>query len=100
MDAYVDLLPPSYTVKAAPAANDSSRKNQQGKRKNDEPETEAETEAEAAQEPLNVAANLPNGEERRKGEDRRQKSLHRGRWLESRDRNDRRATESAIFVKV
>ena len=96
MDAYVDLLPPSYTVKAAPAANDSSRKNQQGKRQNDEPETEAEL----AQESLNVAANLPYGEERRKGEDRRQKSLHRGRWLESRDRNARRATESTIFVKV
>jgi len=41
-----------------------------------------------------------NGPERRSNNDRRQLKNKRGRWLESRDRKDRRALESAISVKI
>ena len=41
-----------------------------------------------------------NGPERRSSNDRRQLKNKRGRWLESRDRKDRRALESAISVKI
>lgn len=39
------------------------------------------------------------GKERRSGGDRRLSKKNRGRWLESRDRNNRRKTD-AVFVKI
>jgi hypothetical protein len=41
-----------------------------------------------------------DGPERRSSVDRRHLKNKRGRWLESRDRNDRRTTEYAISVKI
>ena len=41
-----------------------------------------------------------DGPERRSSVDRRCLKNKRGRWLESRDRNDRRTTEFAISVKI
>ncbi len=96
MEVFVDLLPPSYTVKAAPSAKESPRKRQQERDKNENTELAAESEQDIIKTDTDIALN----EDRRKGDDRRQQRINRGRWLESRDRNDRRATELAIFVKV
>jgi hypothetical protein len=41
-----------------------------------------------------------DGPERRSSVDRRHLQNKRGRWLESRDRNDRRTTRLAISVKI
>jgi hypothetical protein len=41
-----------------------------------------------------------DGPERRTSVDRRHLKDKRGRWLESRDRNDRRTTRLAISVKI
>jgi hypothetical protein len=92
MEVFVDFLPSSYTVKAAPSAKEKPRKHQQGKNSNKA--------TELAVEPNAIDTDEFSSEDRRKGDDRRKLRINRGRWLESRDRNDRRATEPAFFVKV
>lgn len=96
MEVFVDLLPPSYTVKAEPSAKDSRRQRHQKKNayKNVAPPIDAEQEA--------AKSNTQQAfvKERRINEDRRQKKMKRGRWLESRDRNDRRATTPTISFKI
>lgn len=96
MDVLAELLPPSYTAKAEPSARDSRRHQQHEKKQQNEPEPELKSD----QETIKITANPLPETERRNGEDRRQQRMNRGRWLESRARNDRRAKESAIFVKV
>lgn len=93
MDVLVDLLPPSYTAKAEPSAKDNRHKQRQEKpSKNIASKSARADKALAA--PINVEA------ERRTGQDRRLKKTSRGRWLESRNRNDRRRRASEVFVKI
>ncbi len=99
MEVFVDLLPPSYTVKAAPSAKDSRRQRQNESNQNNQSD-DVELSAGSESEKLKTTDNLPTGEDRRLGEDRRKNRINRGRWLESRDRNDRRTAEPAFFVKV
>lgn len=96
MDVLVELLPPSFTAKTEPAAKDSRRqqpqKNKQAKARAAEPDHEQVT--------LKTTAKPILDTERRSGEERRQQRMVRGRWLESRDRYDRRTTALSVFVKV
>ncbi len=91
MEVLAELLPPSYSVKAEPSAKDSRRQQQEKKNSNKSKAQSSKSE---------VTIKLAPEIDRRTGEDRRQKRINRGRWLESRGRSDRRASESTIFVRV
>lgn len=91
MDVLAEILPPSYTARAEPSARDSRRQQPQGK-----PQDKALKSKSSA---LKVTKPLQESE-RRAGEDRRRQRMKRGRWLESRERNDRRANKLKVFVKV
>ena len=95
MEVFTDLLPPSYTAKAEPSAKDSNKHQQQKKSKQKQI-----VKLVAEQEPSDINLYVLTGEDRRTGDDRRQNQINRGRWLESRSRSDRRASESTIFVRV
>ncbi|WP_085299357.1 hypothetical protein [Cognaticolwellia mytili] len=96
MDVIAELLPPSYTAKAEPSVKDRERQSQREKMLRKELAIVFEPEQKTMETTVKV---LPETD-RRVGEDRRQQKISRGRWLESRDRNDRRTTESAISVKI
>lgn len=91
MEVLAELLPPSYSVKAEPSAKDSRRQQQEKKSSNKSKPQPSKSK---------VMTKLAPEIDRRTGEDRRQKKINRGRWLESRGRSDRRASESTIFVRV
>ena len=93
MEVLIDLLPASYTAKAEPSAKDSRQKQPRAHDKKQPKLTSKHDEAEISEQ-----KSVEN--ERRTGDDRREQALNRGRWLESRDRKDRRANESAICVKI
>lgn len=96
MDVLAELLPPSYTAKAEPSARDSRRQQPQGK----QPDKALKVEQDRQQSRLKITAKPLPEKERRAGEDRRQQRMQRGRWLESRERYDRRAKALTVFVKV
>ncbi|AZQ85108.1 hypothetical protein EKO29_14630 [Colwellia sp. Arc7-635] len=105
MDVLVELLPPSYTAKTESSAKDSRRKNQSQYKNSENKALQklneiVEPEREDQQEISNGDKQVVPDIERRKGDERRQQRMKRGRWLESRDRNDRRATAMTVFVKV
>jgi hypothetical protein len=91
MDVLVDLLPASYTAKAEPSAKDSHQKQKQQKKPPNSPTTQVEVKTSS---PALVEV------ERRTGDERREQEMNRGRWLESRNRNDRRENASTICVKI
>lgn len=93
MEVLAELLPPSYSVKAEPSAKDSRRQQQEKKNSN-------KSKSKPQLSKSKVMTKLAPEIDRRTGEDRRQKKINRGRWLESRGRSDRRASESTIFVRV
>ncbi|ASP48671.1 hypothetical protein [Cognaticolwellia beringensis] len=93
MEVLIDLLPASYTAKAEPSAKDSRQKQARAHDKKKPNLTPEHDEAEISEQ-----KEVEN--ERRTGDDRREQTLNRGRWLESRDRKDRRENESAICVKI
>ena len=96
MDVIAELLPPSYTAKAEPSTKDSEKQRQ----KEEMLRKELDTVFEPEQKTTEPAVKASSETDRRVGEDRRQQKINRGRWLESRDKNDRRAVESAISVKI
>lgn len=105
MDVLVELLPPSYTGKTEPSAKDSRRENQSAYKNSDNKALQKlneiiESEKDDQQTLSNDDKKTVPDIERRKGAERRQKRMQRGRWLESRDRHDRRATAMTVFVKV
>ena len=100
MDVLAELLPPNYTAKAEPSSKDSRRHQPQKKKQSKGLGSEPETEQALLKEKLSATQSSLPDSDRRMGEDRRQQRMKRGRWLESRDRNDRRATAMTVFVKV
>jgi hypothetical protein len=98
MDVLIDLLPSVNQVKIEHSKKDKRQRNKYNRQMN------------SAVSSQNVANNAENvvklkqvfwtGPERRSSIDRRQLKKKRGRWLESRDKSDRRATECAISVKI
>lgn len=99
MDVLTELLPPSYTGKSEALAKDSKRQTPQ--QENNQVTKQDPELASSVDEDKKEKINPPVFcKDRRSGDDRRHQRLNRGRWLESRDRNDRRATEMKVFVKV
>lgn len=98
MDVFPDLLPPSFTAKVEPLAQDSRKQKQQENSKSKIVETATGAEVELDEADGTVTKQFKV--DRRLGKDRRHQRTNRGRWLESRDRNDRRTSNSDIFVKV
>lgn len=99
MDVLTELLPSSYPVKAESSAKDSRRQRHQAKQGRAEKIDES-SQPKSLEAPLNNQVKILPEHERRSGEDRRQHSMKRGRWLESRDKNDRRATITGLCFKV
>ncbi|MBA6292961.1 hypothetical protein H4J58_05375 [Colwellia sp. MB3u-70] len=90
MDVFVSLLPASFTAKTERLEKDSREKQQQQSKKTPN--------ALIKQLKIKITSPELSEYERRSGRDRRQKRIKRGRWLESRDRNDRRATALNVIV--
>jgi hypothetical protein len=90
IDFFVSLLPASFTAKAERLEKDSRERKQQQRKKTPNALTE--------QLKIKIAPPALSEDERRSGRDRRQQRIKRGRWLESRDRNDRRATALNVIV--
>ncbi|MBA6339731.1 hypothetical protein H4J59_01710 [Colwellia sp. MB02u-10] len=90
MDVFVSLLPASFTAKAERSEKDSREKQQQQRK----------TRPNSLTEQLKIKITSPtlSEYERRSGGDRRQQRFKRGRWLESCNRNDRRATALNVIV--
>jgi hypothetical protein len=99
MDVLSELLPSSYTVKAEPSAKDSRRQQPQAKQGRAQI-IDKNSQSESLETPLNNQVKTLPEHERRTGDDRRQHSMKRGRWLESRDKNDRRTTATGLCLKV
>ncbi len=99
MDVLTELLPSSYTVKAEPSAKDSQRQQSQAKQRRAQ-KADKNFQHESLETPSNNQLKALPEHERRTGDDRRQHSMKRGRWLESRDKNDRRATITGLCLKV
>lgn len=91
MKVFTELLPTSYTAKSEPCAKD----NKQQKERNNKPEILSSKPGKDNPEHEEIIET-----ERRTGEERREQIINRGRWLESRDRKDRRASEAMISVKI
>ena len=98
MDVLTELLTPSYSVKSESTAKDRKQKNKgYSQTRHKYPANNSENPSDIID--IRTASNW--GEvERRSGRDRREQMEGRGRWLESRDRNDRRTTRLAISVKI
>lgn len=95
MDVIAELLPPSYLLKSESASKDKRQKSGYRNSTTKESTTEKSEVVETK-----VAISEWNDVDRRTGKDRRKQMAKRGRWLESRDRNDRRASAYEIFVKI
>ena len=91
MDVLTELLPSSYTAKAEPSAKDSRQRQSQAKKSHSEDQQMALNNNDLKTGPDN---------ERRAGDDRRLQSMKRGRWLESRDKKDRRTATTDLSLKV
>lgn len=99
MDVLIDLLPSVNRVKTETSKKDKRQRNKYSRQMNS-----SGLIVEKNHENTDPIAKLKqvfwDGPERRNSNDRRQLNNKRGRWLESRDRKDRRAVEYAISVKI
>ena len=99
MDVLIDLLPSVNRVKTEASKKDKRQRNKYSRQMNS-----SALNGEQMNENTGSVAQLKqvfwDGPERRNTNDRRQLNNKRGRWLESRDRKDRRAVEYAISVKI
>ncbi|TWX55709.1 hypothetical protein [Colwellia hornerae] len=98
VDVLIDLLPAANQVKIAQSKKDKRQANKYNRQMNSAvslPNVAGDTEN-----GLRIKKMLWTGPERRSSADRRHLKNKRGRWLESRDRNDRRTTQYAISVKI
>ncbi len=98
MDVLAELLPASYLVKLENTSKDSQHKNnpyQKYANPANEDVGQADESVKTKQASSNWGAN-----DRRTGTDRRKQLAKRGRWLESRDRKDRRQQTEGLFVKI
>jgi hypothetical protein len=98
MDVLIDLLPSVNQVKIEQSKKDKRQRNKYNRQMNlvvNKRSDNSQIENGACLKQAFWA-----GPERRTSEDRRQLKKQRGRWLESRDRIDRRTTKFAISVKI
>lgn len=98
MDVLIDLLPSVNQMK-----NENSKKDKRQRNKHTRQVTSASSK-QALAKPIEKGTVFKqmfwDGPERRSSVDRRHLKNKRGRWLESRDRSDRRTTRLAISVKI
>jgi hypothetical protein len=100
MDVLIDLLPSVNRVQLENAKKDKRQRNKYSRQMSSQSSrnsAKSDTETPVSRELKQV---LWVGVERRSIQDRRQVSNKRGRWLESRGRNDRRAIAEKISVKI
>jgi hypothetical protein len=99
VDVLIDLLPSVNRVKTETSKKDKRQRNKYSRQMNS-----SNLNIVKGYEGSDPVAELKqvfwDGPERRNINDRRQLKNKRGRWLESRDRKDRRAVEYAISVKI
>jgi len=96
MDVITELLPPTNLVKSETTVKDQKQNKKQKKEK-----ASATKEDEVASVvAIKTKFSDWNSVDRRTGNDRRLQLSKRGRWLESRDKNNRRAVEQSISVKI
>ena len=97
MDFLDELLPAGYLLKPEVTSKDKHQKPKQKKYKKESALAKSDEQDGFIE--IRRAVSSWNDADRRKG-DRRKQFVKRGRWLESRSRNDRRAENSEIFVKI
>lgn len=99
MNVLIDLLPSVNRVKTETSKKDKRQRNKYNRQMNSSNLDIIKGNEESA--PVTELKQVFwDGPERRNINDRRQLKNKRGRWLESRDRKDRRAVEYAISVKI
>jgi hypothetical protein len=96
MDVMTELLPPTNLVKSETATKDRK----QAKKNRKEKDTEIKNDDVESVVAMKTKFSDWNSVDRRTGEDRRKQMSKRGRWLESRDKNNRRVVEQSISVKI
>ena len=101
MDVLIDLLPSVNQVKIANSKKDKRQRNKYNRQMNSGySENDASKATISNESNVSLKQVLWTGVDRRSSVDRRQLKNKRGRWLESRARNDRRAIEFTISVKI
>ncbi len=99
MNVLIDLLPSVNRVRTETSKKDKRQRNKYNRQMNSSNLDLIKSNEES--EPVTELKQVFwDGPERRNINDRRQLKNKRGRWLESRDRKDRRAVEYAISVKI
>ena len=98
MDVLIDLLPSVNQVKIENAKKDKRQRNKYTRQMTSS--SSKKSSAKDIEKGTAFKQVFWDGPERRSSVDRRFLKHKRGRWLESRDRNDRRATRTAISVKI
>ena len=98
MDVLIDLLPSVNQVKIENSKKDKHQRNKYTRQMTSA--TSNQLLAQHDEEGVVFNQIFWSGPERRSSIDRRHLKNKRGRWLESRDRNDRRTTRLAISVKI
>ncbi|MFT5758124.1 MAG: hypothetical protein ACI9LM_002863 [Alteromonadaceae bacterium] len=96
MDVITELLPPINLVKAEAAVKDQK----QGKKHKKENKVAPEESDLVAVVPIKAKFSDWSSVDRRAGNDRRQQLNKRGRWLESREKNNRREVDPPISMKI
>jgi len=99
VNVLIDLLPSVNRVRTETSKKDKRQRNKYNRQMNSSNLDLIKSNEES--EPVTELKQVFwDGPERRNINDRRQLKNKRGRWLESRDRKDRRAVEYAISVKI
>jgi len=99
VNVLIDLLPSVNRVKTETSKKDKRQRNKYNRQMNSSNLDIIKVNEES--DPVTELKQVFwDGPERRNINDRRQLKNKRGRWLESRDRKDRRAVEYAISVKI
>ncbi|NQZ81953.1 MAG: hypothetical protein HRT52_13140 [Colwellia sp.] len=96
MDVITELLPPTNLVKSETATKDRK----QAKKNRKEKEVAIKNDNTGSVVPMKIKFSDWNSLDRRTGNDRRKQMSKRGRWLESRDKNNRREVELSISMKI
>jgi hypothetical protein len=96
MDVITELLPPTNLVKSETTAKDQK----QNKKQINEKDSVVKEDDVLPVVPIKIKFSDWNSVDRRTGNDRRLQLSKRGRWLESRDKNNRRVVEQPISMKI
>lgn len=102
MDVMPELLTSVLISKTESTANNSKQKNKYYKKQRfvDNTDSTDELVVDESQAKLVERASVWAEKDRRSTNDRRNKMAKRGRWLESRDKKDRRRTDKGISITI